>query len=211
MVSLTAIIPTQARDIDRLALLRRSLHSALYQLQDGDEIICVGDTREGSLDDARELCLRANAEAPAGAVVRYFPHDSGRPSWGHDQINHAMTKARGEYLCFQDDDDCFCAGAFGAMREEVAKLPHPAPLLFRFVTHFGLVVWTRRGVVAERHIGGHCAVVPNLPSLLGEWGQRYEGDYDFVRSTVDLWAAVGVEPVFVDRLIAVARPVVRYA
>lgn len=192
-------------------MLRRSIESALCQCRDGDEVVVCGDTTSDPLEAVREVCGRLGQEAPPGVAVRFMSHTPGYHDFGHSQINHAMTKAHGEYLCFQDDDDCFCAGAFDAMREAIAALPHPAPLLFRFATHFGLVVWTQRGVVAERHIGGHCAVVPNLPSLLGEWGQRYEGDYDFIRSTVDLWAAVGVEPVFVDRLIGVARPVVRYA
>jgi hypothetical protein len=186
------------------------VESALYQLREGDEIIVAGDLRNGPLEAAHELCGRLNAEAPAGACVRFVGHDGGRPSWGHDPINHAMTNAKGEYLTFGDDDDVYTAGAFDAMRQEIAALASPAPLLFRFMTHYGIVCWQVRGLVRQATIGGHCCVFPNLPSLLGQWGPHYEGDFTFLKETLDLWAAVGVEPVFVDRLIAVARPAVRY-
>lgn len=206
MTTLTAIIPTQARDLERLALLRRSMLSALHQLGPGDELIVVGDTREGPLDDVRELCGRVGQEAPAGACVRYLPHDSGRPSWGHDPLNHAMSKAEGDYLTFNDDDDVWAAGAFQAMRDEIAKLPSPRPLLFRFRSYHGPTFWLVPGLLGEGLIGGHCIVAPNLPSLLGQWSERYEGDWDFIETTLALWASVGVQPVWCDRLIAIARP-----
>lgn len=210
MVSLSAIIPTVARDLDRLTLLRRSLLSALHQLREGDEIICCGDTRDGSLDDVHALCARLAQEAPEGTSLRYVAHNGGRPSFGHDQINHAMTVARGDYLTFQDDDDVYCPGAFDAMRDTAAAQAQARPLLFRFLTHFGLVAWVQPGVVAQGYIGGHCIVTPALPSFLGKWTPRYEGDFDFIAETLGKWQAVGVEPLWCDRLIAVARPAVRY-
>ena len=206
MTTLTALIPTIARDIDRLAKLRRSLLSALHQLREGDEILCIGDARQGPLDDARELCGRLAKEAPEGASLRYLDHDGGRMTWGHDGLNHGMTVARGEYLTFNDDDDVYCTGAFDAMREAIRELTSPAPLLFKFRAHFGMTYWHTRGFVAQAHIGGHCIVTPNLPSLLGQWSERYEGDYDFIAGTLELWSRVGVEPVWCDRLIAIARP-----
>lgn len=206
MTTLTAIIPTVATDLDRLALLRRSVCSALHQCRDGDEIIVAGDITSDPLDHAREMCQRLGADAPGGVAVRFVPFAGARHDYGHSQINHALGVARGEWLTFQDDDDVYCAGAFDALREEIARLPRPAPLLFRFRSHFGMTFWHTAGRVAQGHIGGHCLVTPNLPSLLGRWGERYEGDYDFIRETLDRWARVGVEPVWVDRLIAIARP-----
>ena len=217
-VSLSAIIPTVARDLDRLTLLRRSILSGLHQLREGDEIIVAGDTRDGSLDDVHALCARLALEAPEGTSLRYVAHDGGRMSYGHDQINHAMSVARGDYLTFNDDDDVYAAGAFDAMRTHADAQPSPRPMLFRFLTHFGLVVWLAPGVAEKGMIGGHCICTPNLPSLLGYWGEPegyegprpyYEGDWTFVQTTLEKWAKVGVAPVFVDRLIAVARPPVR--
>lgn len=206
MTSLTAIIPTVARDRERLTLLRRSLESALHQCREGDEVLVAGDTRLGELDEVRDLCRHFAAEVPPGVGVRYAPHDGGRMSWGHDQLNHAMTVARGEYLTFCDDDDVYCAGAFDAMREAIEALTAPAPLLFRFRAHFGATFWDTPGQVACGHIGGHCIVTPALPSFLGKWSERYEGDFDFIADTLARWAAVGVEPLWIDRLISIARP-----
>lgn len=138
--------------------------------------------------------------------MRFLPHSPGHHDYGHSQINHAMARAAGEYLCFNDDDDVFAAGAFDAMREAIGQLAHPAPLLFRFRAHFGTTFWLAPGLLGQGLIGGHCAVVPNLPSLLGQWSARYEGDWDFIAESLQLWAKVGVSPVFVDRLIAIARP-----
>jgi len=206
VTTISAIIPTIASDITRLAMLKRSVESALHQLQAGDEIIVAGDLRCGPLEAARELCGRLGAEAPPGACVRFVAHDGGRPSFGHDQINQAMRMARGEWLTFNDDDDVYASGAFEAIRTYAAQLARPVPMLFRFKSYHGPCFWLAPGMLGQGLIGGHCAVVPNLPSLLGEWAPHYEGDWSFIESTLRLWGAVGVGPVWVDRLIAIARP-----
>lgn len=206
MTTITAIIPTAANDLDRLSLLRRSLLSALHQLRAGDELIVAGDTTDAPLDAARDLCGRLGAEAPEGAAVRFLPHSPGHHDFGHSQINHAMTVAKGDYLCFNDDDDCFCTGAFDAIRQYAGALPSPAPLLFRFRSYHGPTFWLAPGLLGQGLVGGHCLVTPNLPSLLGEWAPHYEGDWDFIAGTLRKWGAVGVGPVWVNRLIAIARP-----
>ena len=206
MTTISAIIPTAAADLDRLALLRRSVLSALHQLREGDEIIVAADTTDSPLDDVRELCGRLGREAPEGACVRFVPHSPGHHDFGHSQINHAMSKARGEYLTFNDDDDVYVAGAFQAIRDYAGHLVRPAPMLFRFNSYHGPTFWVVPGLLGQGLIGGHCIVTPNLPSLLGEWGAHYEGDWTFIESTLQKWAAVGVVPVWCDRLIARARP-----
>lgn len=207
MTTLSAIIPTAANDLERLALLRRSVLSALHQLGPGDEVIVAGDTTDAPLDAARELCGRLGAEAPEGAAVRFLAHSPGHHDHGHAQINAAMAQATGEWLTFSDDDDVWTSGAFGLMRRAIAQLPHPAPLLFRFKSyHNGAVFWLVPGLLGQGLIGGHCIVTPNLPSLLGRWSERYEGDWDFIEATLDLWERVGVKPVWVNALVAIARP-----
>lgn len=220
MTTISAIIPTCATDLDRLAMLRRSVMSALHQLAEGDEILVAGDTRNGPLEHVQKFCesiqqkeWHYDAEAdkhfpvPYGPTVRYVPHDGGgRPSWGHDQINHAMAVAKGEWLCFNDDDDIFCAGAMQAIRDSAGTLTTQAPMLFRFKSYHGPCFWLTPGLIGQGLIGGHCIVTPNIPSLLGEWGPHYEGDWSFIESTLRKWSSVGVGPVWVNRLIAIARP-----
>lgn len=206
MPSLTAIIPTVASDLARLAMLRRSMLSALHQLQAGDELIVAADTTDGPLDGVRELCMHLGAEAQEGVCVRYVPHAGAAHTFGHDQLNAAIAVAEGEYITGCDDDDIWAAGAMDAIRDVAAKLPHPAPLLFRFKSYHGPTFWLAPGLLGQGFIGGHCAVFPNLPSLLGKWGPHYEGDWTYIEETLTLWANVGVAPVWVDRLICIARP-----
>jgi hypothetical protein len=220
MPSITAIIPTIASDMPRLTLLKRSVESALHQLNEGDELIVAGDTHNGPLDHVQQLCESLQQKEwhydpengkhyalPCGPTIRYVPYDDGgRASWGHSQINHAMSVAKGEWLCFNDDDDMFCAGAMQAIRDYAEALPKQAPMLFRFKSYHGPVFWVTPGLLGQGLIGGHCIVTPNVPSLLGEWAPHYEGDWSFIESTLQLWGAVGVGPVWVDRLIAIARP-----
>lgn len=215
MTTLTAIIPTVATDLARLTLLRRSMLSALHQLGPGDELIVAADTTSNPLDDVRELVLRLAEDLPDDVRLRYVPRAGAAHTFGHEQINAAMAVARGEYLVFSDDDDVWAAGAFQAIRDAAGELTSPKPLLFRFKSYHGPVYWLAPGLLGKSLIGGHCIVAPNLPNLLGHWGAPqgydgplpyYEGDWTFIETTLALWASVGVQPVWVDRLIAIARP-----
>jgi len=206
VTTITAIIPTVATDLDRIRLLRRSVESALHQCREGDEVLVAADTTDGPLELVRELCLRLAAELPEGVGLRYVPHAGAAHTFGHGQINAAMAVARGEWLTFNDDDDRYTAGAFAAMREMAGKLDEPRPLLFRFKSYHGPAYWLAPGLLGQGYIGGHCIVTPNLPSLLGHWGDHYEGDWTFIETTLRKWEAVGKAPLWVDRLIAEARP-----
>jgi hypothetical protein len=74
----------------------------------------------------------------------------------------------------------------------------------RFVSWFGPTFWDTPGKAVESHIGGHCAVFPN-DELLGRFTCRYQGDYDYIRSTLDNWGGDD-QAVWVDDVIAIARP-----
>lgn len=191
--TLSLLIPTFGRDS-----LRRTIASALPQLAPGDEIVVIGDTRLGPLPGTAAIC------AAAGSRVRYLPHDGGRMSYGHDQLNHGMRHATGDYLAFNDDDDIWTPGALDALRRTAAT--HPGvPLLFRFRSyHGGRVFWDTAGLIAEGHIGGHCLVAPNDPAKLGKWTRRYQGDFDFVRDTLARYPRESA--LWLDVVIAIARP-----
>lgn len=195
--TIAVIIPTQGRPT-----LARTLASIEAQtLMGGDEVIVVADTRAPLLSDVAGLV--AHVGVSSLATYRYLAHDGGRMSWGHDQINVGLSQARAAWLAIQDDDDVYTPGAFTAIRE--ATVDHTGPVLFRFRTHYGLVVWDARGVIAEGHIGGHCLLQPNIRDRVGAMTPRYEGDYDWIVDTVAKWggpASVKWDPT----LIAVGRP-----
>lgn len=204
--TISIIIPSQGRPT-----LERTLDSVRDQLLPGDEVWVIVDTHEMPLADFSAIAERMR---PYGPQFRITGHDAGCHAHGHPQINFGMACVGGgpdndrvgDYLSFQDDDDVYTPGALAAMRE--AAIAHPGrPLLFRFRSYLGgLVFWRFAGLVAEATIGGHCAVFPNDPAHLGKWGDHYEGDFTFIRDSLDSWATAGVTPVWCDFVIAVARP-----
>lgn len=198
MTTFSVIIPTPGQGRP----LARCLSSIAPQLAAGDEVLVIGDTHDGPLPDVQRLV------EGYGPQYRYLSLNYGSHAWGHPQINLGIDAAKGEYLTFNDDDDVYAPAAFAAMRALIAGLKEPKPLLFRFLAHWGTAYWIRgeQQRIAQDLVGGHCAVFPNLPERLGRWGDRYQGDYDFLRSTVDLWPNKDEDVVWVDEVIAVARP-----
>lgn len=187
------LIPTLGRQE-----LLRSLQSCIEQgLLPGDEVIVVGDERDGPLDRVKALCQQL------GPQFRYVGYDFGHMCWGHCGLTAAMQEARGDYLVFNDDDDVFTSYALRSIRFAVERQQEPVPHMFRFLTHYGIRAWVHPKV-EQGNVGGHCIVVPNTPNRLGQWTCRYEGDYDFIRSTVDLWGEDRI--VWRPEVIAVARP-----
>lgn len=195
--SLSIIIPTH----DPKRPLARCLESIAEQpLHSGDEVIVIGDTREGELPEVERLVQSY------GSRYRYLPFTDGLCTYGHAQLNYGLEQAASSWLLCQDDDDIYSVGAFDAIRDAIAGLQVPRPLLFRFRSYHGLIYWQREGLIARNHIGGHCAVFPNIPSRLGRFGPDYTGDYDYIRSTLDLWPEGDKIVVWRDQIIAIARP-----
>jgi hypothetical protein len=184
--SLSIIVPTH--DGDGLDTL---FASVVDQLRHGDEVLVVGDTFEG----------RPTLPKIDDPAFQYVEHDAGHHCWGHCQINYGITQARGDYLLFIDDDDCFPDGALDTVRKAIAEQPEPRPLMFKFWSERHGMVLPPRHEVRESAIGGHALVVPNIPEKLGRWGERYAGDYDFIVSTLEHWPE---GPAWYDDVIACA-------
>ncbi len=199
MVSLSVIIPTPGLGRP----LKRCLRSIASQpLLPGDEVLVVGDC----LDDPQDCLPEVQAlVADFGAQYRYLSTVPAAHDFGHTQINIGMHVAKGDYLVFQDDDDVFTEGAFGSIRNAAEQHPG-APLMFRFVTRFRTLVWGAHPVLAQDHVGGHCFVVPNRKEHLAPWSERYQGDWDFIRGTLDKWPGGDKAVVWREEVIALARP-----
>ena len=168
--SLSILIPTIGR-----SELARLLSELVPQLLSCDEILVIGDGPQPL----------ARAMADVDPRVRYLEHGPDH-CWGHPQRNWAMPLARGAYLMSFDDDDRVAPRALERVRGAMAD--HPGrPLMFREY-HEGSVIWSTRSV-ALGNVSTQMIVVPNVPERLGKWGSRYEGDYDFIQSTLALYAA----------------------
>lgn len=191
--ALSVIIPTpDGEDLDRC------IESILQQeLIDRDEVIIVGDTQTNSLERVQAQVCRL------GPPFHYRAHAAGYHAWGHPQYNAGLRTARGDYLVFNEDDDVFTPDAFARIRAALAELQEPRPRLFRFISQSRRLLW-HEPKLEEDNVSGHQFVTPNLPGLVGEWTDRYRGDFDFIIATLRLWPPNTV--VWRPDIIAVARP-----
>jgi hypothetical protein len=105
--------------------------------------------------------------------------------FGHKARQRMMEKARGQFLWFLDDDDLVSKNALTEIRTAIAKGKprlHIFKLLMREKAEgLGVFLW-RDKQVCEGNISTQMIVAPNIPEL-GHWGEGYEGDWEFVRST----------------------------
>lgn len=166
---ISIVIPTTGRPS-----LAATIESAYeHGLSQSDEIVVVGRS------DGRRQLLN-------WPQVHYYEIGLNHKCWGGCQRNFGMSVARGGWLMFVDDDDCFFRDGIEVAR---SYMDRPRPLLFRFMNREGGLIWRDKDLVPG-NIGTPSLVVPNTPGKLGHWGCHYEGDYDMIKNTVDLWGEV---------------------
>lgn len=203
---IVAIIPTAGR-----VTLSRAILSATRTMGEDDRLVVAVDSHpvngEG-YDMAAARVREIESEiSKHGPNVHMLTIDAGHHDWGHSQINAAMDYARktwpGAWLTFNDDDDVYLPGAFDEIRRAIEGTGKDCPHLFRFVSHFREVIW-RTPEMIEGNVGGHCIICP-ADQRLGLWSPRYEGDYDFVQSTIALHDG---RVAWCREIIATARPAI---
>jgi len=153
---------------------RESLRTALQSLANqplmaGDEVIVVG----GGEAEAAAFGYRHISHEPVGDA-------------GYTERADGMAAAVASHLAFLDDDDQYLPGAVAAMRAEIAVHPD-RPHLFRMIAPWGETLWRCKGILRCGDFGGAQFVTPNVPARLGRYSDRYEADYDFIVSTLDLY------------------------
>lgn len=119
--------------------------------------------------------------------------------WGHAARNELMARAHGDALLFMDDDDQYTPGAFATVRGALSAEPERMHI-FRMRYPQGQTIWERPELV-EGQVSTQMVCVPNKPER-GSWGERYQGDFDFITATAELMG----EPVFHEEVIALCRP-----
>lgn len=117
--------------------------------------------------------------------------------WGNEQRNRAMARAKGDYLAFIDDDDCYVKGHRQIMEDAINENPGK-PILFRMQYPDGRTVWKNKGIVAG-NIGSPMILVPNQKKMLYKWfSGRNMADFIFVRN----WGWKDEEVVWREEIIA---------
>jgi len=175
MPTLSIIVPTTGR----ISLLR-AVYAALPSLGENDEILVVGD---GPQPFAEQMIREVN-----DARVDYLDGPQ-TGCFGNAQRQAGMQMARGSHLVFVDDDDLPLVGYAAIWRVLCARHPHHV-VLARMQDKFGNVLWDDQAI-RQGNISTQMSAVPNVPARLGQWGTRYEGDFDFIQSTL----AVGHWPI----------------
>lgn len=140
--------------------LQRCLSS--IETRPGDEIILVGE---------REFI--------PGYTYLYHPkgHD-----WGHSERNFAMSRARGSFLSFMDDDDLYTPGHRDAFESAMKNDPDRPTIFCMRLNHMGgLVLWQTQHIACG-NVGTPMFFVPNDPTKLGFWPPYYGGDCTFMQS-----------------------------
>lgn len=196
---LSVIIPTCGR-----STLERTLQSIQQQIDslhkffysDRVEVLVIGDTHHNDfelpLSVAPSLCHNYN--------VTYLEYDGGGHNWGHHQRNYGMTRARGKWLSFLQDDDALNPGAFEAIFNAIDF--HWGVILGQTQTwQVGIVPREKR--LYEGNVDANCIIVPNVPERLGVWENRYAGDFSFIRDTCELWDN---HIMWLPKVLSVGRP-----
>lgn len=120
--------------------------------------------------------------------------------WGHAARNQLMPAARGDSLMFIDDDDVYLPGALDLARGAMAQEPNRVHI-FRMEHPSCGLIWKEQKL-AVGNVSTQMVVVPNRPLMLGTWGDRYQGDYDFIAGTLDRQP----HPVWHAETLALYRP-----
>jgi hypothetical protein len=103
---------------------------------------------------------------------------------GNSPRNQAIPRCAGTHLMFIDDDDHHLDDALELVRARVRSRPKRVHL-FSMAYDDGRIV-KPRWPLQVGYVGTPMIVVPNEPAKLGQWSTRYEGDYDFIQSTMQL-------------------------
>lgn len=170
MTTVSIITPTIGRDS-----LKTMLDKLVPQLEDGDEVLVIGD---GPQPNAKHII-----DLVGDPLVKYS--ELG-PIWnyGNPQRNLGIEQAKGDYIMFVDDDDVPCPDAIQAIKQAAQEFPGK-PFMFR-MQHPGLLLW-RDTEVRMRNVSGQMFVPPNDKAKIGRWSGRYEADYDFITTTLGFY------------------------
>lgn len=122
--------------------------------------------------------------------------------WGHAARNQLMKAARGNYLLFMDDDDVYTPDALRLIRSRVSRDTEPYTMhIFKMRYANGGELWGDPGVRCG-NVSTQMIAVPSIVAAMDcRWGDRYEGDFDFISA-----CAQRVDVRWEREVIALIRP-----
>jgi glycosyltransferase involved in cell wall biosynthesis len=187
---LSIVIPTIGR-----STLSRTLDSLVQTgLKPNDEILVIGD---GGQPEAERIC-KVSQEAGLPVVYR----ECGPTNcYGNAQREFGQKLATGDAIVYIDDDDEYLNNALSVMREHADEKPENIQI-FKFQHRTLGVIWKEQAI-RMGNVSTQMVLVPNHQERLGKWPNVYEGDYWFIRRTVDNWPYADRGILWRDEVVAV--------
>ena len=198
MTSFSVVMPTLGRPS-----LRAAISSVVDALEDDDELIVVGDGRQDYAADVVEAFQPAN--------IVYIEASMDGSVFGNAQRDAGMALARGDFLCWLDDDDVYVHGALDEIRRCIGDdrtHAHIFKALWGAGHHAqGTVLWADREV-REQNIATPMVVLPNRPYQRSWMDSNDHGRNGITSDYGFLSAAIGEceGARWRDPVVAVVRP-----
>lgn len=124
--------------------MRAAIQSVLDQTYSNFEIIIVDD---GSIDNTFEL-----VDSLSEPRIKYYYQNHSERSAAR---NFGVSKAKGEFICFLDDDDLFLKDHLETLHQEIL-IVNRAPVVFRT----GMIILSEKGQTFSSNFNPHLGEHP---------------------------------------------------
>ena len=186
--------------------LEDSLDSIVKQgLQPSDQVIVVRDSFEDP-DDTKKVRERVEKYGPP---FQYHECDAGYHYNGVEQTNYGCSRAAADFVLSLGDDDVYEPGAFDTLRTVMAEDLF-RPVLFRFLSPWRTVLWDMPRMLRS-HISGQCIAIPRVFMAKQPTNIDPSVDFDWMEAILAKAAAAKKDPLWLDALLVIARPKVRFS
>lgn len=187
------------------------IHSFINQVRSCDDqlilVVDALDRPEADIDRVRSAVIDSNGFRNG---IMYFEYTAEYHHLGVPQINFAWNNAAitGTHILTLGDDDVLMPGALAKLRAKCRLHPPGSPILYQFLAPWREVLWDKAELVMGR-ISGCCLAAPiefNAPHPTGLTYREPTHDYEWICGVVNRAKEKGIEPVWWDEVLVVARP-----
>ena len=159
--------------------LKKMLDSIVSQAKDIDYLTVVVDGPEYE-EAARAIWEPMKDQFKCNCQFIVHPENLGY--WGHPLRNFYQKNLQGDFILHCDDDDYYLEGALDKIRE-VCVDKNLMYVFKMWIGPNGNKRWLSKRVVMG-NIGTPMGIIPNNPSIMGNWKNFVGGDGKFFEQTL---------------------------